>query len=63
MPLDTGEALQSTVEVLAFAMRVGQTMRSIPAGTNPITEGAIVIRTHVDEAEKLALAIQQRVKD
>lgn len=62
MPLDTGEALLSTVDIIAFAMKVGKTMKEAPAEMNPISEGALVIRTHIDEAEQLALAIQARVK-
>ena len=62
MPLATEEAFMSGAELLAFAMKVGKTMKSVPPEKTDIQEAAIVIRAHAAEAADLMEAIEARVK-
>lgn len=63
MALDSVEILTNAAGLLAFAMKVGLTMKSIPPGTEAEDEIRTIATAHLDEALTLSKQLRQDIKD
>ena len=62
MALDANEGLQTALEMINLGMKIGATMKTIPADATGLQEAAIVVKAHANEAMDLAVRIEERVK-
>lgn len=62
MAIDANEGLQTAMELINLGMKIGATMKTVPAGATGIQEAAIVVKAHGNEAMDLAVRIEERVK-
>ncbi len=61
--LDSVEILTNAVGILGFAVKVSQTVRALPPGTEPEDEIKALVAAHLDEALALSKQIRQDFKD
>jgi len=63
MALDTSEILDGSVKILMLGLKVSQTVKSFPAGTDESDIVVAVVKAHIDEAQSLYKQIKTDVQD
>jgi len=63
MALDTVEVLTNAAGLLAFAMKVGLTMKTLPPGLEFEDEVEAIASAHLKEALTLSKQLRQDIKD
>lgn len=63
MALDAAEILDGSVKLLLLGMKIAQTVKALPPGTDVGDEAVAVVKAHIDEANALFKQIRADVQD
>lgn len=63
MALDTAEILDGSVKILMLGLKISQTIKALPDGTDEADTVVAVVKAHIDEAQGLYKQIKTDVQD